>query len=930
MLRCIRNSVDAGHITLEDGQAVQRKIDQVIRAGIGPAEARARVAAELEAEAFERKRRALLTETRRQAVEADVLAHRNAAGAHDPAEALIWLHEHHGQARFEDIETRRLAILGGAHAKLDALLTEFRKGAIAGDLRRKRGQPRARLEAVVAELFGEDSGDKAAKELAQAWTDTAEDLRQRFNAAGGAIGKLEKWGLPQHHDAEALLRAGRETWVRHITPLLDAERMRHNLTGERLTPDELREALETIWERITTDGWIDREPTGATFGKGALFRQRADHRFLHFKDARSWLAYQRDFGEGDPFAAMMGHLSIMSRDIAAMEILGPNPNAMREYLKQLVTATAARVRPTEAIRAEQVAQLQAIGARLTRPDPRFAELSQRIGAVHGELDTIRQRYRPQLGGAPSKRDRARIEALQAELATLERDIAPYRAGDKPIVAEDAAAAQELQTLLGAMREEIPFAPVAEPLDAARKAIYRADAMWDVMRGSYNAPVNSRVANGLAATRSFISAASLGSATLSAVSDVAFGRIARSFVGLRAGVGRVVGDVVRQLGRDSRREAVRAGLMLDSALHVMHSQARYVGSVDTRSIAGYVADRVLGLSGLSAWTQAGKHAFGMAFQAELADRVGLAFADLPDALRNTLDRHGIAAADWEQIRQARLYEPEPGAVFLRPSEIEQDAGRALAEKYLAMILRETRFAVPEGTVRSSAMMTTGRPGTFVGELTRNFWQFKSFGVAVVMLHGGRVAREVGAGRGAKGAAYAGSLLITGTLLGALALQLKELANGRDPRDMASEGFWGAALLQGGGLGIYGDFLFSGVNRSGGGLTSTVAGPLVGLFDQLRNRTVGNALEAAEGSRTNIGREAVQTLRDWTPGGSLWYVRAAYERMVLDQLQYLADPEAKAAFRRRMQSRKRDFGNGFWWRPGDAAPARGPDLGGVIGR
>jgi hypothetical protein len=240
----------------------------------------------------------------------------------------------------------------------------------------------------------------------------------------------------------------------------------------------------------------------------------------------------------------------------------------------------------------------------------------------------------------------------------------------------------------------------------------------------------------------------------------------------------------------------------------------------------------------------------------------------------------------------------------------------------MILRETRYAVPEGFVRSQTVLTTGRPGTFMGELTRNFAQFKSFSVAVVMLHGGQVMREVAGGNKARGAKYAGGILIGGTLLGALALQLKELAAGRDPRDMDNEAFWGAALLQSGGLGIYGDFIVAGVNRFGGGLTGTIAGPLVGRVDQLRNRTVGNAMQAAEGDQTNLGREAVQTLREWTPGGSLWYVKTAYNRILLDQLQSLVDPEAKKAWRRQQQMRKRDFGNEFWWAPGKARPDRAP--------
>jgi hypothetical protein len=47
-----------------------------------------------------------------------------------------------------------------------------------------------------------------------------------------------------------------------------------------------------------------------------------------FRDADAWLAYQEDFGGGgDIFSAMMGHINMMSKDIGAMEVLGPNPAA---------------------------------------------------------------------------------------------------------------------------------------------------------------------------------------------------------------------------------------------------------------------------------------------------------------------------------------------------------------------------------------------------------------------------------------------------------------------------------------------------------------------------------------------------------------------------------------------------------------------------
>src|SRR5262249_55445818 len=152
-------------------------------------------------------------------------------------------------------------------------------------------------------------------------------------------------------------------------------------------------------------------------------------------------------------------------------------------------------------------------------------------------------------------------------------------------------------------------------------------------------------------------------------------------------------------------------------------------------------------------------------------------------------------------------------------------RALADRYVAMIMRETKFAVPESTIAARAgMISQNQPGTVMGELIRSAGQFKAFGVSVVMMHGGRLFPELTAGSKARGFAYAGGLLILSTLLGALSMQLKEIAGGRDPRrmDMSEMGakFWGAAILQGGGLGIYGDFLFADVNRFGSGLGVTL--------------------------------------------------------------------------------------------------------------
>lgn len=88
--------------------------------------------------------------------------------------------------------------------------------------------------------------------------------------------------------------------------------------------------------------------------------------------------------------------------------------------------------------------------------------------------------------------------------------------------------------------------------------------------------------------------------------------------------------------------------------------------------------------------------------------------------------------------------------------------------------------------------------------------------------------------------------------------------------------------------------------------------------------GNMAQWVRGEKTNTGREVVRFLGQNTPGGSNWYLRLAYERVLLDNLQRLADPEAHAAFERKIRMQRRDYGNEFFWAPGQSTPRRVPTL------
>ena len=926
LLNCLGRAVAQGHITTDEADGFKKTYEQVLKQSASEAEAKAAMVKEVEAMAAYRKRAALLMEARRTALTTELTGYRNLRGEADLAEAFVMMHENFGRmgTYVQDAESMRAAIQRQAQAKLEDFLYEFRKGAITGDLRRQQDAVQSRMREVVRELFDESTGNAAAKAMADAVRGVFEDLRLRSNAAGSMIGKLDRYGLPQAHRAEALIEVGREKWVARLMQdgVLDRDRMVNPLTGRKLSDDELREALLVAYDRIKTDGWVDQEISGVPTGRGALWKQHADHRFIHFKNADAWMKYADEFGNPEPYAAVMHHINRMARDIAHMEKFGPNPTVMRNYLRQLIQKEATTRRDWTEVLAEQTAEAKKIASRFVNKVQNAEGIIDRIAGINEQLAGLRRRQ--------SEGVLARVDDLNAQAAKLEEafDVQKFT------TPEDQDLANALTKLFEEMRDPLVYSVNARNAPGKATALLdRADAMWELQRGSL-APVNMGVANVMASTRNVISAASLGAALFSSISDAGFGQAARMRVGMglgKANFGRLLATVAKDMIPGmTRREAVRAGLGLDSAIDFMHRKAKEERGMDGRGWSGFMADRVLTMGGLSPWTQAGKHLFGLDLMGSFADVSGTAFAQLPKQMQKALERHGFDAASWDQVRVAQKYEPKDGVFYLRPVEVEAAAGRDLADRYLAMILRETRYAVPETTVRSRSVVTNRmRPGTGVGEVLRSMGQFKGFGIAVAQLYVMRMARELRAGD-ASAAREVAALVITSAFLGTIAMALKDVKDGRDPRKWFDEKtyldwqMWGAAMLQAGGLGIYGDFLFSNTGRHGGSFKNTIAGPLMDRVDNVLGLTVGNASQALRGEKSNMGREVSKAIRQNVPGSNLWYINLLWQRVLMDSLQKQMDPEAYAQFRRQIQTRQKDYKQEFWWRPGETAPSRAPNM------
>jgi hypothetical protein len=252
------------------------------------------------------------------------------------------------------------------------------------------------------------------------------------------------------------------------------------------------------------------------------------------------------------------------------------------------------------------------------------------------------------------------------------------------------------------------------------------------------------------------------------------------------------------------------------------------------------------------------------------------------------------------------------------------------KLLGSIVDEAEYASLGSDLQTRAAVTRStQKGTVEGEVLRSLMLFKGFPMAMISRHWGRVADQWRVGDKASSVGYAAGMMTSITAFGALAMQLKDLANGKDPRDMTTPKFWGAAFAQGGGMGIFGDMLYTGFggnNRAGVPNWMSFAGPVFGSALEAIDLTAGNIGRAGQGKDTHFGAESVRFARSHLPFVNLWYAKAALDHAALHDLQEYLSPGYLA----RMQDRAhQDWNQSFFWRPGSGLPERSPDFSRITG-
>lgn len=727
--------------------------------------------------------------------------------------ALASLVSSEARSRGVSLESYEDGVVQSFFARMSDVLYENRR-TISGGARNP-----ALMRNIVRELFGGDTKDAAAKALAKSWSEAAEFARLRANNAGMRIAKNADWGLSQLHNDVAMREVSSDEWVAFVMPLLDRNKMLDAATMQSFTDDELKKVLANTYQSITTQG-LHKQDIGTTVRGSSLANRRMEHRFLAFENGDKWLEYQQRFGSPDTFDNMVTHIRSMAKDVAQLEMFGPDP-----------------------------------------------ELTWRRLQTHAKKLAYDSRNR-NWNWSKSKFD-----------------------GDSR----------------------------------------QAQRLWEMQtRGvGISNQVMAHIGSGI---RNVLSSAMLGGAPISAASDMHTLGIAAELAGMP--VNRVLQRYLKEMAQspESAKFAARMGIAAQAWIDVGTANMRYFGETNLPGFTRRLADATHRASGLTGMTRAAQQAFGIELQGHLADQVGKSFDELDGGLREVFQRNGISADDWELLRQTKLHK-QGAATYLRILDVgdRQDLDLSirtdLSARAFAMLQREIVQAVPQATIRSRDVFGAGSLdlGTWAGEGAAAVAMFKSFPIALFQNNIARMAD-----RPFEEAWWPITrFFVISAFMGALILQTKQMTYGRDPRPMNSGEFWLAAILQGGGLGIYGDFFFANRNRYGHGLGTTLAGPVASMLTNATDLTLGNVMQLMAGEETHAGRELVSFLQRYTPGSSMWYGRLAFDRLLIDNMLRAVDPEAPRRFRQQSARLEKNMGQGTWWTPGELGPNRPPNLSNIFG-
>jgi hypothetical protein len=512
-----------------------------------------------------------------------------------------------------------------------------------------------------------------------------------------------------------------------------------------------------------------------------------------------------------------------------------------------------------------------------------------------------------------------FEAVTDSLRYSARNTALMRVwGTNPEAAFKADVKQAVATAKKAGRVE----------EVAKISGWLTQAQFDEVSGGVQVRGSPSLAAWAGTVRGITNMATLGGVVVSAIPDLAIRAavLRHNGVPLARAYAETVKTVLSAFQTTQERASVARmlnigtqGILggLDGRFHATDTMPGTIGKMNTTYFKWTL---------LTGWTDAWSRGTGLILANEMggAAASGRAWDGFNGLHQATLRRYGIGEAEWGLLQQAEIHKAD-GDAFLMPENVralpdEVFAGYLGGEPNAKQIAKaredlttslstyytdQVREALTFGGAKERAILSLGTErGTPRGEAVRMMTQFKQFPLTMYTKH---ITRELKRG-GETDIAGIAHMIAATTALGVVSYTAKMYGRGQEWEEPEDAGDWGKVLMagmtQGGGLGIYGDFLFGSFSRTGTSVLETMAGPSAGLAQKYIDVLNG----ALHGQDTSA--KAVKAVVGTLPYNNLFGARLALDHMVLHGLQEQLNP---GYLRRYQRQQERDNGVRYWLEP-----------------
>jgi len=449
-------------------------------------------------------------------------------------------------------------------------------------------------------------------------------------------------------------------------------------------------------------------------------------------------------------------------------------------------------------------------------------------------------------------------------------------------------------------------------------------------GSINGIANDLLARAGMVVRSTGNMARLGSASISSFGDLAQYMGTTSFQGRGLLTG--LFEAMSGLFRANDTAAMEVLQITSNSVAATAFRGNIYGAADdTWGRMGRLQNTFFKFNGMNGWVASLKSSMALGLSRHYGMLADTKLSDLSIREQNFLTLYGIDEGKWNMLRSIKTLAVDNKRHLTAESiddisnnSIIKYVGRKLSEREIRnfkadlqltwknVLSDQGKHGSPEPDAAVRAITNQGlEKGTPMGETIRFIMQFKSFPISMWKKIIGRELYSYGPNESSL-AKLGGlsTILLLGTFFGYLAMSTKDMLRGRSPRDPKNKNTILQAFAQGGGAGIYGDFLISEIqNEYGNGIFETALGPTASDLKKLLD------MVSTMNEPKKAGKKFFELVEGHTPFLNLYYTKAAYDYLIGYQVKEMLDP---GYFERMKQKHEEKRGQNYYLKPGSLIP------------